>query len=285
MKAILPLLILVLVAPSAADACNRCGRFGGSCRYFRAPYVAPYRAKAVVKVVQAPDVYVVQNNFPTPLVAQGNTLYQSTGSYQAALLPFLDPNRYFEQELQLLRAVDQTNSIRSQRASVLIERIVELQAPAVERLAAGQAAQLVLQAAGLDPAHNVGGPTQQAVIINRDAAGRLQVLPLNAEQYRRLESSTTTITEEIGTVDVDRVPDPVAAKYPLLTQHCGGCHKDGGPAEESRYRTANLDTYGVEEFKEMLRRISLPVDDSEHMPRKIELDFQSFTGIVAELSQ
>lgn len=274
MRTSLLLVLLILVggriAPTAS-ACNRCGHFGSSCRYFKTV------AKPIVKVV-TPDVFVVQNNYPQPLVGQGNTLYQSNG-FQSALLPFLDPNRYFEQEIQLIRAADATNAIRSQRASVLLERVIEIQAPAVERLAAGQAAQMVLQAAGLDPSHNTGGPTQQAVVINRDAAGRLQVLPLNAEQYKRLETTTTRITEEIGvTADAQANAAPVS----LVVQHCGRCHNAGG---EGHARFA-LDGEVTSDMRlAAIRSVMAPEGDPLHMPKGATLDGDTVAAIVAELSQ
>ena len=203
-------LLLTLVAIESASACNRCRR--NPCVYTK--YVAPVVQQIVA---DSPDVYVIQNSYPSPLIPQGSSLYQSTGhSYQGAVLPFMDPNRYFEQELQLLRAANETSAIRSERASALVSRIAELQAPAVERLAAGQAAQMVLQAAGLDPAHNTGG-TQQAVVISRDAHGQLQVLPLNAAQVAL--AMKTQIKEPIA----DGAPPPPVA-VGKLTQFCGKCH-------------------------------------------------------------
>jgi len=204
---------LVIGLATDAAACQRCGR--SACVY-RAAYVAP-----VVQQVKQADVFVVQNNYPQPLVAQGTSAVVSNGGYQSLTLPLFDANQYFSQELQLLKAAGDAQALRSERTSQLVERVAALQAPAVERLAAGQAARMVLQAAGLDPAHNTQGQAS-AVVISRDASGTLQVQQLSTDQVQRI-ATRTTITESIGTTER---PDlaAVQGKYPMLTQFCGKCH-------------------------------------------------------------
>ncbi len=167
---------------------------------------------------RGPDVYVVQNNNPAPLVAQGNTLYQSVG-YQSAVLPFFDPNSYFEQELQLHKAADVTAALRSERTASLVERIVALQTPAIERIAAGQAAQMVLRASGLDPRHN--SASASGVVISRNADGIVtvtQIDPVRARAYAAgAATSITTTTRRLARIATN-------GSYPMLTQFCAKCH-------------------------------------------------------------
>lgn len=220
MKRFLLLIVPLLFASvfvADANACSRCGIFGRGCKFAASTYVAPYVAPV------SSNVYVVQNSYPAPLVAQGSTLYQSTGpaSYTSAALPLLDANRYFSQELELLRAADQTQALRSERATRAFERVAELHAPALERIAAGQAAQMVLKSAGLDPAHNASGGGSQAVVISRDGDGRMQVTQLNTEQVQRL---TTTITQKQTVPGLPVSAAPADGKYPTLTTFCSKCH-------------------------------------------------------------
>lgn len=205
----------VAVSPSIAEACNRCGR--SACIY-RQAVVAP----VVQQVVQSPDVYVIQNNNPAPLVAQGSVGYTSTGpqGFQAATIPLLDPNQYFSQELQLLRAASDANALRSERSAALFQRVAELNAPVAERLAAGQAASMVLQAAGLDPSNKPAALQSSAVVIRRDGAGGVQVQPLTQTQ---VESLTVRTTAQNVTTPEAPLPS-LGGKFPMLSQHCAKCH-------------------------------------------------------------
>lgn len=211
--------LLVLLIASDASACHRCGR--SACLYVK-PVVATVAAP--VQSVTQTDVYVVQNNAATPLVAQGTSAIVSNGGYQSQVLPLFDPNRYVSQRLELQKAVNATGAIENERTNNLVERLVALQAPAVERLAAGQAAQMVLHAAGLSE------PNQQAqssavVITNRN--GVIQTMQLAPEQVQALTSSITTTTSKF-TQSVTTTPAAplaqVQGKYPMLTQFCGKCH-------------------------------------------------------------
>lgn len=226
--------VLTFVLGMAVDAygCSRCGRT--TCRScYVSSYVAPSYVAPVVVQQATPNVYVIQSNYPQPLVAQGSSQYVSTTpSLQSAQLPFVNPDLYFQSRLQLLKAAHDGAAIESQTTSALFQRVVELQAPAVERLASGQAAQMVLRAAGLDPAHNVSG-TSSAVVINRDASGQLQVLQLNQEQVQRITaqaSSTTTTTTQTTVTPANPSQQQTGptegptTPYPLLSQFCGKCH-------------------------------------------------------------
>lgn len=178
-----------------------------------ANHAVSYAAPAAVAAPT--NVYVVNNAaHPAPLVAQGNTLYSASSSYQAATLPFLDPNNYFQQELQLQRDAASASAQRSERTAALVERIVGLQAPAAQTLAKGQAAQAVLHAAGLTlptaPGH------MQGVVVTRDAHGAVRVVPLTPEQAA--QAATTTPEPEVA---ANNAPGGV---YPLTTQFCGKCH-------------------------------------------------------------
>ena len=200
-------------------------RFRGSCSTGSCPPKVVQQEQVVVAepvapVVEKTDVFVVQNNNPAPLVAQGSTLYSAAPtSYQGAVLPFFDPNAYFEQELQLQRAADQTAALRAERTAKLVEKIAELQAPAIQKLATGQAAALVLKAAGLDPQHNKGGSS--GVVVTRDANGKVIVVPLDPAVAKSIAAKTTSTS----TVTVKQtIRSGNSGKYPAVTKFCGKCH-------------------------------------------------------------
>lgn len=223
MRSLLFVLLIVGFAGSefvrTAEGCNRCGR--SACLYVK-PVVAAVAAP--VQSITQTDVYVVQNNAATPLVAQGTSAIVSNGGYQSQVLPLFDPNRYVSQRLELQKAVNATGAIENERTSNLVERLVALQAPAVERLAAGQAAQMVLNAAGLSE------PNQQAqssavVITNRN--GVIQTMQLAPDQVQALTSQITTTTSKFTQSITTTPAAPLAqvqGKYPMLTQFCGKCH-------------------------------------------------------------
>lgn len=214
-----PLIALATaMLPESAEACTRCGR--SPCRFVAHHAVAAPVVQHVVQ--QTPDVYVIQNNNPAPLVAQGSVGYTSTGpqGFQAATIPLLDPNQYFSQELQLLRAASDANALRSERSAALFQRVAELNAPVAERLAAGQAASMVLQAAGLDPSNKPAALQSSAVVIRRDGAGGVQVQPLTQTQ---VESLTVRTTAQNVTTPEAPLPS-LGGKFPMLSQHCAKCH-------------------------------------------------------------
>lgn len=216
------LLLITLVCVDDASACTRCRRFGTACIYAK-PVVAA--VAPVVQTIESTDVFVIQSNYPAPLVGQGTSAVVSNGGYQSLTLPLFDPSIYFSQSLQLIRAANDTNALQHERTSSLVERVAALQAPAVERLAAGQAASSVLRAAGLDPAHNMQG-NSSAVVINRDAEGRLQVLPLSTEQIQSITSSVSASTSNVTTTI--KTTDPqlgeATGKFPMLQTFCAKCH-------------------------------------------------------------
>jgi hypothetical protein len=209
--------LLLAVSAADADACSRCRRFGTACYYYKPAVVTP------VVAVPSQNVYVLQNNYPAPLVGQGSSALVSNGGYQSLTLPFFDPTAYLSQSLQLVKAGQDAATLAHSQSTTLAQRIVEGQAPAVERLAAGQAASQVLKAAGLDPAHNASG-TSSAVVISRDSNGQVQVLPLQAAEAQAITarlSTSTTITSSIGTTPA---PQPGSEVVGLVAQHCGSCH-------------------------------------------------------------
>jgi mono/diheme cytochrome c family protein len=202
-----------------ASACNRCGLFGARCKYVAAStYVAP-----VVAATPSQNVYVLQNNYPAPLVGQGTSAVVSNGGYQSLTISQFDPTAFLSQSLQLVKAGQDAATLAHTQAQTTAQRALELQAPTVERLAAGQAASQVLRAAGLDPAHNVSGQSS-AVVISRTADGQVQVLPLESSEAARITarlSTSTTITSAIATTPA---PQPLGESTGLVGQFCGKCH-------------------------------------------------------------
>lgn len=217
MKTIVAILLALLLAADAL-ACGRCGHsYCHGCYVKR--YVAPIVHKVVTPIVQTPNIFVVQNSYPQPLVGQGTTGYSANfASYQQGVLPFLDPNNYFAQEMGLAQAASAAASLRADRTAALFERVVAIQAPAIERLSAGQAAQMVLQAAGLDVRGRVSGQ-RSAVVVTHDEYGNPQVRPLNEQEANQAYSQY-----EDGQGDQGGQQQNNGGGYPLVTQFCGRCH-------------------------------------------------------------
>lgn len=216
MRWLLAVLCLMLLSVEA-EACHRCGR--SACVYAQPVVAAPI-------VQEKTDVFVIQSNYPAPLVGQGTSALVSNGGYQALTIPLIDPQLFINSSLRLVSDANALGAAAHERTANLVQRVAELQAPTVERLAAGQAASQVLRAAGLDPAHNTQGQSS-AVVINRDASGQLQVLPLTATQVQSITSnvtaSTTNITKAITTTETPKLSEQ-GGKYPLFTKHCASCH-------------------------------------------------------------
>lgn len=208
------LVALVLLSPLAAEACYKCGNYR-TCKYIK-PYVAP-----VVKYDQT-DVFIVQNNYPAPLVGQGFTGYASTGGYQQSVLPFFDPNRYLNGALELQKATQETFAIGSNRADSLAQKFAEIQAPAVEHLARGEAGERLLRAAGLTSAEFKSGHSN-AVVVSRDSYGRLQVVPLDPSQT---EGVNNRIDDQHGGAVLRG--GEANAQGVLERNNCIRCHKGPG---------------------------------------------------------
>jgi len=218
MRSLLATVVALVLVPQIAEACQRCGR--SPCRF-----VAHHVAPVVQQVIQqTPPVYVVQNNYPSPLVAGGSTGYVSTGGYQSSTLPLFDPDRYLSARIELKKADALYGAQDSQQLNALVDRMATLQAPAVERLAAGQAASMVLQAAGLDPSNKSATLQSSAVVIRRDASGGVQVQPLTQTQVESLTASVTV--GGAGSTPLPQIPQarPPLGKFPLLGKFCGACH-------------------------------------------------------------
>ena len=189
----------------------------------------------VQPIVATPVVntYVINGGqYPAPLVAGGSTAYQSLGaSYQATTLPLFDPQQYLSQSLELQKAVNGTLGLASQQANGLAQRFAELQAPAVERIAAGQAASMVLNAAGLDPQAPPSGP--RSFVVHQEGAS-VRVEPLTAEQMAKITVRATIETKAEGgggkaegnseTPPAGSAETISAAKYPMLGMFCARCH-------------------------------------------------------------
>ena len=195
--------------------------FAGGYRYYRPTYTKVIKEQAVV--VQQPDVFVVQNNNPAPIAAQGETVYRSgvaLGGYQQTALPLFDPQSYFAQSIELAKAVNQTAALQSQRTDALVDRLLTAQSATVETLARGEAAARVLQAAGIA---TVGQPSQQSlgVVITRDQAGQLQVLQLEPEAAEAYATRAATYQQAAAE---QSQPGGTTPSAPLIAKFCGACH-------------------------------------------------------------
>lgn len=207
----LELATLVASLVAEADACHRCGR--SQCVYAAPAYVAPVVATPTV------NTYVINSNYPAPLVAGGTSAVVSTGGYQSQVLPLFDPQTYLSSSIELQKAVNGTMSLAFQQGNALAQRSLELQAPAVERLAAGQAASMVLQSAGLEPGKGATAGAQ-SFVFRRESNGAFHMEPLTTEQVERI-----TLKVEAGTAAATPTPangSPMI--YPLIGKYCAKCH-------------------------------------------------------------
>lgn len=210
--------------------------FAGGYRYYRPTYTKVIKEQPII--VDQPDVFVVQNNNPAPIAAQGETVYRSgvaLGGYQQTALPLFDPQSYFAQSIELAKAVNQTAALQSQRTDALVDRLLTAQSATVETLARGEAAARVLQAAGIA---TVGQPSQQSlgVVITRDQAGQLQVLQLAPEAAEVYASRATTQQQAAAE---QPQPGEATPSAPLIAKFCGACH---GPQLASPRGSLYLDT-------------------------------------------
>lgn len=210
------LLVMALLLPSVSEACHRCGNYR-ACKYIK-PYVAP------VYHHDKTDVFVVQNSYPAPIVGQGALGVVSNGGYQHAVLPFLDPNRYLSQRMELLKAYQATASLETNQADSLVAKITELQAPAVELIARGEAGERLLRSAGLGAAEFKSGHSQ-AVVVSRDSYGRLQVVPLTPQETDNINRHTDDRRGNASAVGLEA--DALAV---LERNRCVRCHKGPGSA-------------------------------------------------------
>ena len=213
MKQFLVVLIIALAAVTPT--------FAGGYRYYRPSYTKVVREQPII--VDQPDVFVVQNNNPAPIAAQGETVYRSgvaLGGYQQTALPLFDPQSYFSQSIELAKAVNQTAALQSQRTDALVDRLLTAQSATVETLARGEAAARVLQAAGIA---TVGQLQAQSlgVVITRDQAGQLQVLQLAPEAAEAYASRATTRQQAAAE---QPQPGEATPSAPLIAKFCGACH-------------------------------------------------------------
>lgn len=144
-RILLSLTLLLGLFAADAQACTRCGLFGNRCRYYKPTYYAP-AYQAVAAVVQQPDVFVVQNNYPAPIAAQGQTVY----GYQSAVSAYsVNPAEVLRQAAALSQAATATAQLGLTGFNQTAQTQLTLQAQITEPLARGHAASQVLSAAGL----------------------------------------------------------------------------------------------------------------------------------------
>lgn len=219
MKRIL-LFVATLLLASQADACWRCGRYSTACRY----YVTPVASAVAVPAVT--NVFVAQNVYPST-IGQGATNYVAQpNSYSAAVAHFFDPNAYLAGVLEVQKDGQRLLASSMTRADGLAQGFATIQASAVEKLAHGQSAALVLNAAGL----TYGAETQQAsssaVVVKTDAFGRVQVVPLDPSQALsgKPTNDPTPNTPPKPGPSPDGVPGDPNDVGALTRQFCGKCH-------------------------------------------------------------
>lgn len=214
MKAVLVAVCVLVTAANTALA--------GGYRYYRPVVTKVIRQQDVF--IEQPDVFVIQNNNPAPLVAQGDTSFRSGSAYggvQQSVLPFFDPNPYLRQSLALVQAANETASQQFQRTSALADKIAASQSLAVEIQSRGQAAEAILRAAGL-PTVGQSNQSTFGVVITRDLNGNVQVTQLAEDQATQYAEQQYTPSPQR-----DNTPSPPNTRsLALTTQFCGKCHAE-----------------------------------------------------------
>lgn len=215
--------ILVLFLYADSYACDRCGLFGNRCR-FVAHHAAVVTPAAIVK---QPEVFVINNGYPAANTApQGTTVY---GYQQAAQAYTVDPAALLQQAANLAIAANTTAVTGINGYNSLGQLQLQLQAGLAQPLVQSQAAQAVLNAAG------IGQPVKQSQPLNlriyQDGSGNWQVdSGVQAPQALFGWGRATANQPSQGATATAKTPEanvPPAAPLPaqtLLAQKCGSCH-------------------------------------------------------------
>jgi hypothetical protein len=206
----------ILSLVGSAEACNRCGHYGNSCRYYAAPkYVAPVYHNNHQHHAHNYDNretlnFIFNNSYPLPLLAQqGNSLY---GYSLAAKDHSVDPQLILDRAGRL---AENSQSLTSEGVSGFLaigSQQINGQVEVAKIHAQGAAATAALQAARGDPTPAAGSLSFRAEF---DSSGKLTVHP--AEDGGRLSLS---------------------AGGNILKEKCASCHKSGGKAAPFKPETA-----------------------------------------------
>ncbi len=216
--------------------------------------------KAVQPIAVPQATYVIQNNYPQPLVAQGTTSYASTAptGYQAAVLPLFDVNRYLHDQQQLSLALNKTQALGMSQVQKIAERVAEIQAPALEAQSRGQAAAMVLDAAGL---RHAGERSTSAIVIERHGA-ETTIRPLTRQEVARLQFGGEPTEPAEGA-------DEHAATPTLLGRFCASCHGEDVAQPKAGLYLSYDANYG-ETLRARLADILYQVDQQKMPPATAE---------------
>ncbi len=239
------LLATLLMVCNVADA-------GRPCRTCRKV------VKAVQPIAVPQATYVIQNNYPQPLVAQGTTAYASTAptGYQAAVLPLFDVNRYLHDQQQLSLALNKTQALGMSQVQQLAERVAEIQAPALEAQSRGQAAAMVLDAAGL---RHAGDRSTSAIVIERHGA-ETTIRPLTRQEVARLQ---------FGDDAAQPADDGLTTTTSLLGRFCASCH-GADVAQPKAGLYLDYDANYAETLRARLADILYQIDQEQMPPSTAE---------------
>lgn len=210
--------VVLLLCATELHACNRCGLFGNRCRFVQSHVVESHVQVAPVAAYKAPEVFVVQNNYPAPnggaaiLAQQGATIYQPNGYQQAAQAYLVNPADVLRQAAELTRAAQKLAGDGLNGYQQTVTSALTLQSTLAEPLIRSQAAAQVLSAAGLNQP-----PAQQqslALRITRGLDGQWQVSQADAAQI------TAKVEQKIEA----RPTEQVSSEASVLSAKCASCH-------------------------------------------------------------
>lgn len=217
-KLVISAMVILTLGVSDASACQRCGLFGRACRLQNHHVVNHHvPVQHVAAVVKAPDVFIVNNQYPAPIAAQGATVY-APGQAQAYSAFTFNPNEFARQSAELAKAAGATFQLGLTGYNSVAQTQLALQAQIAEPLARGQGAAQVLAAAGFSQP----GTVQQsyALKITTQPGGQPKVEIMDPGQVNaRIEASIGTAVAPVPSQETQS-----AGTNSMIAQKCARCH-------------------------------------------------------------
>lgn len=273
-RILLSLAVLFGCLAADAQACTRCGLFGNRCRYQTTYYKPAYQQAAVV---QSPDVFIVNNQYPAPLAAQGSTVYS-----QSVVSPYaVNPTELFNQAQGLAQATMATTQLAVTGFNQMATTQLQLQASITEPLARGHAASQVLSAAGLSQPYT---QQQQSLALRIYQEGnQWKVEQQTAPQVNaRIEASVGNgVQPAAPRTDPPPIPQPERSTS-VVAQKCAKCHGlDKAEPKGGLYLDVG---HGIscDNFREAIKRVKSS-DPQVRMPPDGNLTPQEAGDLLDEL--
>ena len=225
MRAAILLLVLACFADSA-DACNRCGLFGNRCRFAVQTHYPPKYYVPAVTYTPPSQNFIFNNSYPTPLLAQGNSVY---GFSLAAQAYTLDPAQVLDRSGRLAELAFASGQKAIDDFNTTAGNALALSADASRR---SQNTLLALSAmqANEQPAQSL---SFRATVTD----GKLSLQRIEGESQAQTAPQCETCQPKDG--------DTLSLKMPAvltLSATCGRCHDGTGKNETPKGLTIDDQT-------------------------------------------